>query len=1343
MASNDTNVVLNNYSDDSQIKAYISDVLMPRVFHDIPINVLNSGFFSVVSEYMSQVIENLAFTSSFYLNESFITKAALSDSIYAEAAIFNLGYSFATPSTCNFMIELKIDDIKKNAVENPDNNLMEFILDKDTKINLKNGSVYSLDYDVLIQFTDTDNPTWNVQYTNMDEHNFIAVNKNPYILYRTSSTWLHLFVKMSEYTRQKHIVVNNMTNGIPNADAVITCQNHIAGFEVKYIDGVGNSQYLDRDHILPMHSDVKDQGAYVHYIMDSPNTIRFVFQRNGNRYFVPQMNSSFEITVYTCHGEAANFSAFKTDESVSIITSTNKYSNNGNVQKTAFIMSGSMAGTNIGTIETTRRETIEAYNTANVISSDHDIYEWFKTFFFKRILYPFFFKRRDDPWGRIWSGFLALTDENGDVFRTNTLHATIPYRILFKNNDNIISKNEIIIPPGWAWIYNNPEANRYTVKPLVVIASDQVETAETAVNVDAKYLFANPFGIRIQKDPFAIGYFNPWINETTTASLIPTKFEYENNQDVYRDSARIYHGTPAYVQIKRTYKDDYYVLSTVIIPNQSNQSLGGSDFVKYLRSNIEPPKFPEVMWNYFHKPSDLYNRQIPILVLNEDDQYLPFNPEETYLCVRTRNQVGANKWILTDLWIEDHTNIDPETGDYKTVMLPITGFESIFGSDDVWGNEGKWNGYEVKVSGDTDITLFPSLPDDSPFKFGRREMQSYYEMRLNEETTTRITRMITYEAFETTLTKYGETKLYRIGRSYDSPVIFNIYLDNGEFITYKIFNAANVYTPYEPVEQPDGTFLFNLDDVGNNGIILYADMKPTASDSAVAYYRMPLSLFQGDNNGEAIFYLESDKLPLDENMLRVVLESRMNGMSTGRVEMQPVQIESDGSIRFEANMYPLNKLVDVDNRIHIASINNGGGSWVPAIPNGIVSVDATEPEFIIQILFKSDSPVFAEDIFHQSSFEDEENYVGYRMQDQWKVDDISLVQELKEMRSVVDFGEYVEPSDTQIYVYDQLMDLIKFDPAVRNLYTIKEYAYHIITGTTDESGLKFDDIKIIASSEFNILIALISQYSGQDDVPDFNTEWIQSFTQELNIVSKTAYQGDVNWETLYDMIVNYPGQIDACFAGTSVNSGIEIQLVPFIQSTLMTSDFFESFVSAFTQVHKAIEPVIFKRLEGNNYLDCKLIATYGLPHSYVSDIDKNLKTDTFWPDLNVQIEFAVKLYNPALRTNTLNELRSIIKSYFNRLTTVHTPLDTISMDNNIYISQLIKLLEEHSNVAYLKFKGWYTNEKSVKGGNYMNADYQAIVQKWDTLEDMPRKELERYVPEMFVLDDANIVIEIL
>ena len=219
-----TEHILNNYSDDSQIKDYINYELMPRVFKNIPMNLLNTGEIGIINEYLSQALENQSFTSSFYFNESFITKAVLPDSIYAEAAIFNLGYSYATPSSCNILLELSLDDIYRNSEFNSETGLYEFILDKDTVINLvDNGNTYSLDYDILIQYrniqTSDDKatiPAWNCQYTNMDELNVVATNKDRYITYRVTPKWLCLFIQVNEYVREKHVVVNNTTTGIAN-----------------------------------------------------------------------------------------------------------------------------------------------------------------------------------------------------------------------------------------------------------------------------------------------------------------------------------------------------------------------------------------------------------------------------------------------------------------------------------------------------------------------------------------------------------------------------------------------------------------------------------------------------------------------------------------------------------------------------------------------------------------------------------------------------------------------------------------------------------------------------------------------------------------------------------------------------------------------------------------------------------------------------------------------------------------------------------------------------------------------------------------------------------------------
>ena len=70
-------------------------------------------------------------------------------------------------------------------------------------------------------------------------------------------------------------------------------------------------------------------------------------------------------------------------------------------------------------------------------------------------------------------------------------------------------------------------------------------------------------------------------------------------------------------------------------------------------------------------------------------------------------------------------------------------------------------------------------------------------------------------------------------------------------------------------------------------------------------------------------------------------------------------------------------------------------------------------------------------------------------------------------------------------------------------------------------------------------------------------------------------------------------------------------------------------------------------------------------------------------------------------------------------------------------------METHSNVVYMKFVGWYTNEKNIADGDYRDANTQAIVQCYDSIDKFPNNKLESYVPEMFTLDDENIVINVL
>lgn len=1367
----DTPILLNNYSDDSQIKAFMQSELAVRVFHNIPLNVLNAGQFSLTTEYISQITEQLSFTSAFYYNENFITKAILPDSIYAEAAIFNIGYAFATPASSNFLLELRIDDILKNAVFNPDNGLYEFILDKDTKFNLPEGFVYSLDYDILIQYKNeatatmgATNPAWNIQYINRDQVNMCATNKNLYLPYRVTNTWLCIFVQANEYERETHRVVNNTGSAVPNADTVITCTNHIAGFDIKYIDNSGNETYLSRDHILTVHNKVKDLDPYVNYIMDDPYTIRFMWQLAGNGYFVPENNSSYEITIYTCHGKAANAPNYKNDTQPQIITATNRYTNNANVMKAVFVIGSCMGGTDIGTTETVRRQTIEAYNTANVISSDHDIDEWFKTFYFKGLLYPYFFKRRDDPWGRIWSGYVSLTNDADDVYKTNTLHAALSYKELYDNSDTTVSSNEIIIPPGWLWTYSKG-GNRYTVKPYIENGT-KIENARSLANITDKFVFANPFGIRIQKDPFAIGYFNPWVNQYNSASHV----------DVGGSNTSLYHASHIISHIERTYLRDYYDITTTLTTNVP-ALMTGEPLIKYTKSTAMTPALSDSLWDYFKKPLDLYSSNIPFMQLTNKDQVIPFNPDVTYLCCTSRDESDdASYYKLNGLYILDYTS-NPESPRRIEVGVDTSIFTHV-GDIETWKNATA-----IHYTEDPDIYLQVSDPDMNGYlSFTRIPSKNYYELRLPDDAATgTIKRMVVTTATETDLSKYGEMNLVKLGGSYQT-VVVNIYY-NAEgiekHVAYTIVNAANVYTPYAWDEtQSDvdaNNFVFDLSNVGSNGIILYADMKPSPSSGAVAYYRLK---FSDIASSTPLFYLKSAQLKLSENNMRVIMSAIAEGAVTGTAEMLPATVEQDGSYIFNTTINPLTELIDLDNRIYVASTAEGGGSWINATGNE-THLDVTNPQLKITVLIRNENDPNKQISPYGNN---DTTYKGYMIVDEYTLDDVDLVQELKEMRSIVDFGDNSAPTEEQQKLYDNMTNLDTYVDGVNNLYYMKNYAHDRCHDLVPDSyhDDAFKAFQQAAVSNRDILYAYFNEYREliTEDVPSWFAEiytmldHIAKFNEYVLLTRKpddwdpTNYYrkvGDdyipgtpddvwvdnlwyekttLDWTFIYDELCAYHDNVDNAFSMLNVDGDVIIQQVPFVARSLITSDDFAQFVAVFTQVHKAIEPVIFSRLEGNNYLDCKLIATYGKPHSYSADIDVE-DPNKFWPDLSVQIEFDVKLYDNGLDKTTVNDLKDIIKSYFNRITTVHTPTQNLSMDNNIYISNLIQKMEEHKNVAWLKFKGWYTDEKNVPGGNYMSAVVQAIVQKWKKLEDMPTDELERYVPEMFLLDPSNIVINVI
>ena len=253
-------------------------------------------------------------------------------------------------------------------------------------------------------------------------------------------------------------------------------------------------------------------------------------------------------------------------------------------------------------------------------------------------------------------------------------------------------------------------------------------------------------------------------------------------------------------------------------------------------------------------------------------------------------------------------------------------------------------------------------------------------------------------------------------------------------------------------------------------------MKAIANAGTVDYYRIK---FSDVLDGSALFYVVSDILPFEKNNMRVILHTLLNGVETGRVEMLPVSRESDGSIRYEADMYPLDELIDIDNRITIASMSYGGGSWT-ATNGTVASVDATKPEFKISILMKTAIENRESEIVIGDTF------TGFRICDEYTLENISLVQELKQMRSVVEFGDTSVPTESEMNAYKTFM--LQVDPSdkIDNIHDIRLYVDDKIQGRASQDpkymqSVAAEEVGILRTTKDNVINA-ISEREKKENV---------------------------------------------------------------------------------------------------------------------------------------------------------------------------------------------------------------------------------------------------------------------
>ena len=245
-----------DYVDNFSIRELALNEIMPKYFEEEQ-NNLTVGLTGMLTEYIGTVTEDAFNAASTMILETFPNRAKMPESIYANAAIFQLTNAFSTPASCQFLIILSEDDIKRNFIQKAGNKYSYFYIDKDTTFYIKDIP-FVLDYDIEIKAVHKESQGWlySAKYIMNSYKNTVSGVSDPYIKIRKSSSGLiALNVTLRQYRR--HVVdeelIDNATVNFPVVK--VSYSNKVAGLDILYRESSdGNWIQLEKKVVYSLPS---------------------------------------------------------------------------------------------------------------------------------------------------------------------------------------------------------------------------------------------------------------------------------------------------------------------------------------------------------------------------------------------------------------------------------------------------------------------------------------------------------------------------------------------------------------------------------------------------------------------------------------------------------------------------------------------------------------------------------------------------------------------------------------------------------------------------------------------------------------------------------------------------------------------------------------------------------------------------------------------------------------------------------------------------------------------------------------------------------------------------------
>lgn len=488
-----------DYSSVYSIKKFILEGIAPKYFDTGEVNLLNVGMVGYTTDVLATMSEDTFNSFAAYTQEIFPNLAKIPETIYNNAARFQIENLFARPAKMPIMLFIAEKDIIDLGENKGD--YIEFFLDSDLIIDV-DGVPFMMDYDVMLRVkTYRGDYTFSASYV-MNFTNSVSESSNPYIKYKRMTVgnqkYIGLMIDVHQVNMftQTETLINNDKINYPTIDFKFNDQ--LANFEVFY-KPPGASTYTQLAKRLA--NSVPSASPFCYYKIKDEKTIQISFTLRDN-YFQPQFNSEILIRVYTTTGaKKGNFPLYSGE--MTVRASSEVYDYNNNLVLFAAARAESSGGKDALTVEELRTMVLELGSTSGAYSTEADLQLYFDNNASKNTD-VLFIKRRDDVLERLFSAFSLFKDNNGDIYPTNTLNLKISED---EFDNHFEQTNRYILKPGHLFKYSTDVADQ-----VELIPGKSVNDNLGLIKED--FIYTSPFMMSLSKTQGVIGFYLNTLDES-------------------------------------------------------------------------------------------------------------------------------------------------------------------------------------------------------------------------------------------------------------------------------------------------------------------------------------------------------------------------------------------------------------------------------------------------------------------------------------------------------------------------------------------------------------------------------------------------------------------------------------------------------------------------------------------------------------------------------------------------------------------------------------------------------------------------------------------------------------